>query len=192
MEGSMNEFISRELDASLDSLTALHANTEYRATIATVSRLMADAIRSGGKLLFAGNGGSAADSQHIAGELVSRLNFDRPGLPAIALTVDSSILTAIGNDYGYDRVFARQIEALGRPGDVFTAISTSGNSPNILAAIEAATAAGLVVVGMTGGRWRKDGIALRSLPACAVRSYARASRRGIWPRIISSAASLKK
>ena len=103
-----------------------------------------------GKLLIAGNGGSAADAQHFAGELVSRFNFDRPPLSAIALTTDSSILTAIGNDYGYVDVFARQIQAHGRAGDVFIAISTSGNSPNILKAIETAKSIGLVVIGLTG------------------------------------------
>jgi len=100
--------------------------------------------------MFAGNGGSAADAQHWAGELVSRFNFDRPGLPAIALTTDTSILTAIGNDYGYDYVFARQVEALGRSGDVFVAISTSGNSKNVLRAIDAARKADIKVIGFTG------------------------------------------
>ncbi len=103
-----------------------------------------------GKILIAGNGGSAADAQHFAGELVSRFYFDRPALSAIALTTDSSILTAIGNDYGYEDVFARQLQAHGRSGDVFIAISTSGNSPNILKAIETAKAIGLVVIGLTG------------------------------------------
>ena len=97
-----------------------------------------------------GNGGSAADAQHFAGELVSRFHFDRPALLAIALTTDSSILTAIGNDYGYEDVFARQIHAHGRSGDVFIAISTSGNSANILKAIQTAKAIGLVVIGLTG------------------------------------------
>ena len=102
------------------------------------------------KILIAGNGGSAADAQHFAGELVSRFYFNRPPLAAIALTTDSSILTAIGNDYGYEDVFARQVQALGQSGDVFIAISTSGNSPNILKAIEAAKSIGLVVIGLTG------------------------------------------
>ena len=107
-------------------------------------------MRDGRKLLFAGNGGSAADAQHWAGELVSRFYYDRPGLAAIALTTDSSILTAIGNDYGYDYTFARQVEALGQAGDVFIAISTSGNSPNILRAADAARARGIRVIGFTG------------------------------------------
>jgi D-sedoheptulose 7-phosphate isomerase len=147
---SVESFIARSLDASLESLTALHADASYRAALGRVGVAMVGALRRGNTLLFAGNGGSAADSQHIAGEFVSRFHFDRPALPAIALTVDTSILTAIGNDYGYKRVFSRQIEALGRAGDIFVAISTSGNSPNILAAIEAAKAKDIMVVGLTG------------------------------------------
>jgi len=123
---------------------ALCAATEQAAEIATT------ALKAGHKLLLCGNGGSAADAQHWAGELVSRFYYDRPGLPAIALTTDSSILTAIGNDYGYERVFARQVEALGQAGDVLFAISTSGNSKNIIAAIEAAQAHKILVVGFTG------------------------------------------
>jgi D-sedoheptulose 7-phosphate isomerase len=116
--------------------------------------LATTALRAGKKILFAGNGGSAADAQHWAAELVSRFNYDRPGLPGIARTTDTSALTAIGNDYGYERVFARQIEALGTKGDVLFAISTSGNSKNILRAIEAAHVAGIEVIGLTG---RKGG-----------------------------------
>jgi len=108
------------------------------------------AYGTGNKILIAGNGGSAADAQHFAGELVSRFHFDRPALSAIALTTNSSILTAIGNDYGYEDVFARQIQAHGRSGDVFIAISTSGNSANILKAIQTAKAIGLIVIGLTG------------------------------------------
>jgi D-sedoheptulose 7-phosphate isomerase len=121
------------------------------ATAAAAARLVAT-LRAGGRLLLCGNGGSAADAQHWAGELVSRFLRDRPGLAAIALTTDSSILTAIGNDYGYARVFARQVEALGRPGDLLFALSTSGRSPNILAALGAARAGGLATVGFTGAQ----------------------------------------
>src|SRR3984885_7052527 len=96
------------------------------------ARACIQCVRLGGKVLLAGNGGSAADAQHIAGEFVSRFNFDRPGLAAFALTVDSSVMTAIGNDYGFEKLFERQIEASGRPGDIFWAYSTSGRSPNIL------------------------------------------------------------
>ncbi|MCB2082162.1 MAG: D-sedoheptulose 7-phosphate isomerase [Hyphomicrobiales bacterium] len=112
--------------------------------------MMVERLRNDGKILFAGNGGSAADAQHLAGELVSKLCFDRPGLAAIALTTDTSILTAIGNDYGYERLFARQVEALGRSGDVLVAFSTSGRSPNILRGLEAAKEAGMITVGFTG------------------------------------------
>jgi D-sedoheptulose 7-phosphate isomerase len=126
------------------------ADTALHEQIVQAVDLCVSALRAGSKLLFAGNGGSAADAQHWAGELVSRFYFDRPGLPAIALTTDTSILTAIGNDYGYDYVFARQVEALGRDGDVLLAISTSGNSANIVRAIEAAHARGIKVIGFTG------------------------------------------
>jgi D-sedoheptulose 7-phosphate isomerase len=108
------------------------------------------AMRGGHKLLIAGNGGSAADAQHIAGEFISRLMFDHAPLPAIALTVDTSVLTATANDYGYDYVFERQVLGLGQPGDVFLGISTSGRSPNVLRAFEAARLRGLVCLGFTG------------------------------------------
>jgi D-sedoheptulose 7-phosphate isomerase len=115
-----------------------------------VARVCCAALRAGNKILLAGNGGSAADAQHLAGELVSRLNFDRPGLAAFALTTDTSVLTAVGNDYGYDRVFARQLNAVGVRGDIFIAISTSGHSSNILRALEEGRRKGLVTVGFTG------------------------------------------
>ena len=113
--------------------------------------LIAGALREGRKLLLFGNGGSAADAQHIAAELVGRFLRERRPLPAIALTTDTSALTAIGNDYGFDDVFARQVRALGARGDVALAISTSGRSPNVLRAVEAARDAGLRVVALTGG-----------------------------------------
>lgn len=115
-----------------------------------ITSVCVNALRGGGKLMFAGNGGSAADAQHIAGEFVSRLNFDRAPLAAIALTVDSSVLTAVGNDYGYERVFERQVLGLGRQGDVFIGISTSGRSPNILRALRAARDKNVTTVGFTG------------------------------------------
>lgn len=108
------------------------------------------ALRAGGKLLLCGNGGSAADAQHWAAELVSRFNYDRPGLAAMALTTDGSILTGIGNDYGNTRIFARQIEALGKGGDMLLALSTSGRSPNVLEALRAARARGMGTIGFTG------------------------------------------
>ncbi|QGW66800.1 SIS domain-containing protein [Lysobacter soli] len=126
------------------------ADDALRGQIAQAVAICVDALRDGRKVLFAGNGGSAADAQHWAGELVSRFYYDRPGLPAIALTTDTSILTAIGNDYGYDYTFARQIEALGQAGDVFVAISTSGRSKNILRALDACEQKGVRVIGFTG------------------------------------------
>ena len=110
-------------------------------------------LRAGGKVLFFGNGGSAADAQHLAAEFVGRFVRERAGLPAIALTTDSSILTAVGNDYGFDQIFARQVQALGRPGDVAIAISTSGNSPNIIEGVKAARKGYLKTIGLSG----KDG-----------------------------------
>jgi D-sedoheptulose 7-phosphate isomerase len=117
-----------------------------------IAEAIAGALRGGGKLLIAGNGGSAADAQHIAAEIVGRYKKDRPAYAAIALTTDTSALTAIGNDYGFEQVFARQVEALGRRGDVLLALSTSGRSPNILAALKAARSQGLVTVGFTGAK----------------------------------------
>jgi len=118
--------------------------------IVEAASLVAACLQSGGKILFCGNGGSAADAQHLAAEFVGRFILDRQALPAMALTTDSSILTAVGNDYGYDLVFERQVRGLGRRGDVFIAISTSGKSPNVIAALEAARALGVVTVGFTG------------------------------------------
>lgn len=115
-----------------------------------ISKICIQAYKNGNKLLFAGNGGSAADSQHIAGEFVSRFYFDRPGLSAIALTTDTSILTAIGNDYGYDQLFSRQIEAVGCKGDIFFGISTSGNSKNIIEGLKKAKENKLITVGFSG------------------------------------------
>ena len=123
---------------------------ECAPTLDSACRRMAQSLADGGKILVCGNGGSAADAQHMTGELLGRFLMERPSLPAVALTVDTSTLTAIGNDYGYDEVFARQVQGLGRAGDVLLAISTSGNSGNVVKAIEAARAAGLCVVGFTG------------------------------------------
>jgi len=115
-----------------------------------VARTMAVALARGGKLLFCGNGGSAADAQHLAAEFVNRFELERPSLPALALTTDTSVLTAIGNDYGYEHVFAKQVQSLAAAGDVVVGISTSGNSPNVLAAMRAAREKGCVTVGLAG------------------------------------------
>ena len=130
---------------------ALHERVmqDPRPTLAAAAALV-DAFGRGGKLLLFGNGGSAADAQHVAAECVGRFQRERAALPAIALTTDTSVLTSIGNDYSFDRVFVRQIEALGRPGDVAFGISTSGGSLNVLAALEAARAAGLQTIALTG------------------------------------------
>lgn len=124
---------------------------ENAPQIEAVARQMAEALRRGNKLLFFGNGGSAADAQHLAAEFVNRFLVERRALAAIALTTDTSTLTAIGNDAGFDAVFARQIEALGRPGDLAIGISTSGNSPNVLRAVETAKRLGLGTIGFAGG-----------------------------------------
>ena len=113
-------------------------------------KVIVETFKRGNRVLIAGNGGSAADAQHIAGEFVSRFYIDRPALPAIALTTDSSILTAIGNDYGYEQVFERQLKGLGQKNDLFIGLSTSGSSKNVLLALEAARAAGIFTIGMTG------------------------------------------
>lgn len=146
----MRAFIAGEFSKTLDNFQRMSADANLAEEIVRSVETCVSALQQGGKIMFAGNGGSAADAQHWAGELVSRFYYDRPGLPAIALTTDTSILTAIGNDYGYDYTFARQVEALGREGDVLVAISTSGNSPNIVRAAEAARERGVRVIGFTG------------------------------------------
>ncbi|WP_425605812.1 D-sedoheptulose 7-phosphate isomerase [Paraburkholderia translucens] len=146
----MSMSVREEIAKSAGILQAIAADEGLIERIQRVAARITQSFREGNKVLLAGNGGSAADAQHIAGEFVSRFMFDRPGLPAFALTVDTSVMTAIGNDYGYERLFERQIQAAGRAGDVFWAYSTSGRSPNILRALEAACAAGLYTVGFTG------------------------------------------
>jgi D-sedoheptulose 7-phosphate isomerase len=143
-------FIEAELEQTIAVIAAIRSDAALVAEIAEIAALSVAALRRGNKILLAGNGGSAADSQHLAAELVSRFNFDRPGLPAIALTTDTSALTGIGNDYGFERLFARQVEALGNKGDLFFAISTSGRSANVLAALRTARERGLVTIGLTG------------------------------------------
>jgi len=142
--------VAEAIRSSARLLDAMAGDEALCAATARAAALVTESLRTGGKLLLCGNGGSAADAQHWAGELVSRFHYDRPGLAAVALTTDSSILTAIGNDYGYERVFARQVEAIGRAGDVLFAISTSGRSPNVLAALRAARERGIATVGFTG------------------------------------------
>jgi D-sedoheptulose 7-phosphate isomerase len=138
------------LEQSRDLLQAAIDDPHCVAAMAAIVDRIVVALETGNKVLLAGNGGSAGDAQHIAGEFLSRLNYDRAPLAAVALTTDSSVMTAIGNDYGYEHLFERQVRGLGRPGDVFVAISTSGNSPNILHALDTAKAAGLVTIGFAG------------------------------------------
>ena len=133
-------------------MSAMLADVTLLATVEAAANACVKCLKQGGKILLAGNGGSAADAQHIAGELVSRFAFDRPGLPAIALTTDSSILTSIGNDYGFEKLFSRQVQAHGNKGDVFMGYSTSGKSPNILRAFEEARSRGLLCIGLTGNQ----------------------------------------
>lgn len=150
MERPNLSYVVEEFQASLTVKQRILDDSAFMQHVVDMGHLLIDCYEAGGKLLVAGNGGSAADAQHIAAEFVSRFNFDRPGLPALALTTDTSILTAVGNDYGYDQLFRRQIEANGVGGDVFLGISTSGNSPNILQGLEAARRKGILTFGLTG------------------------------------------
>jgi D-sedoheptulose 7-phosphate isomerase len=146
----MIDLVKRQLAQSIDTMTkALHDDTIHAAVV-EAGRITANAMKQGHKLLVCGNGGSAADAQHLVAEFVSRLTVDRPALRAIALTTDTSILTAVGNDYSYDNVFERQVEALGLPGDVLLAISTSGNSKNCIKALKLARTLGIHTIAYTG------------------------------------------
>ncbi len=135
---------------SVDAKTRLLRDENALALIARAAEIITEAYQKGHKTLFAGNGGSAADAQHMAGEMVSKFRFDRPGIPSVALTTDSSIMTAIGNDYGYDILFSRQIEAQGSRGDVFIGISTSGNSRNLVRARQACAEKGIFCIALVG------------------------------------------
>ncbi len=146
----MKDIVRRQLAQSIATLQAVQASPEIHETMLEIGRVTAASLQNGGKLLVAGNGGSAADAQHLVAEFVVRLTVNRPALRAVALTTDTSILTAAGNDYGYDHVFRRQVEALGQKGDVFLGISTSGSSANVLLAVETARKLGLTTIGFTG------------------------------------------
>ena len=142
--------IRSQIASSIEVKQALLADEALTAKIAGIASLMVEAYRSGHKTLWAGNGGSAADAQHMAGELVNKFTFDRPGLPALSLSTDTSIITAGGNDYGFERLFARQVEAQGCAGDVFIGISTSGKSKNLVEALQACRDKGIVSVAIVG------------------------------------------
>lgn len=148
----MTASIAAEIAKSVALFQTLQADASLQQRVADFAQTLVSTLTAGGKILIAGNGGSAADAQHLAGEFVSRFHHDRPGLAAFALTTDTSVLTAIGNDYGYEHLFARQVQAVGAAGDVFWGISTSGRSPNVLRAMEEARRKGLYVAGFTGGR----------------------------------------
>ena len=150
----MQKIIQERFEEHLAVANAV-VQSDILEQVERVATAIKAALANGKKVLFCGNGGSAADSQHLAAEFVGRFQKERQGLPAIALTVDTSILTAVGNDYGFDKVFVRQVEALGNEGDVLVGISTSGTSPNVLAAVELAKAKGMYCVGMTAANGAK-------------------------------------
>lgn len=158
MNTAVLTFIDVEIEKSRAALNAL-GNVHYAQLLANIARKIDESLRAGGKVMFCGNGGSAADSQHLAAELVGRQNYDRSAAAGVALTVDTSALTAIGNDYGFESVFSRQVEAVGRTGDVLIGISTSGRSVNVVKALEAAKTKGITTVSFTGRDARDMAIA---------------------------------
>lgn len=143
-------FVADYLTQSAVALEAFREDPGQTAMLERMTAVLVEAMRGGGKLMIAGNGGSAGDAQHIAGEFTGRMLYNRDPLPAVALTTDTSALTAIGNDYGFDKVFERQVIGLGRAGDVVMGMSTSGNSDNVVRAMDAAKARGMVTFGFTG------------------------------------------
>ena len=147
---AMKDMIHAQVEESIRVKQALLADETLMEKIAAVADVIVDAYKAGHKTLWAGNGGSAADAQHMAGELVNKFTFDRPGLAALSLSTDTSIITAVGNDYGFDRLFARQVEAQGCKGDVFIGISTSGRSKNLVEALPACRAKGITAVAIVG------------------------------------------
>jgi D-sedoheptulose 7-phosphate isomerase len=149
MADPRNDELQAFFRRSQQAVEQASADAKFMASVIAAAERIAASLKNGGKALLAGNGGSAADAQHIAAELVGRFVNDRAPLAAVALTTDTSALTAIGNDYGFEQVFARQVSALARPGDVFIGISTSGKSPNIVAALNAARKLGMINIGMT-------------------------------------------
>ena len=143
------DYVRKHLTESLNALAAAET-AEFAAVLVKIADTIAAALKAGGKVMLCGNGGSAADAQHIAGELLGRYEAEREPLAALALTTDTSALTAVGNDYGFEHVFSRQVRGLGRKGDVLVGLSTSGKSPNVLAALDAAREMGIVAIGFTG------------------------------------------
>ena len=146
----MINYIHDQIRASIETKQDVLMDINLTEAIGHVANLCIDAYKRGNKVIFAGNGGSAADAQHLAAEFVSRFEYDRPGLPSLSLSTDTSMITAIGNDYGYENLFKRQLQAQSRPGDIFIGITTSGNSKNVLAAIRECEALGVTSVGLCG------------------------------------------
>ena len=146
----MKNYIKDQIKKSYETKQAIYENENLLNNIEKVSKLCVELYKGDKKTILAGNGGSAADAQHIAAEMVGRYGFDRPSLPSLALTTDTSALTAIGNDYGYDKVFSRQLEGMGQNGDIFIGISTSGNSINIINAFNSAKEKGITTVALVG------------------------------------------
>lgn len=146
----MEKYISNQVKNSYEVKQEIYNNKELMSLIQEVCTKTIEVYKSANKTLIAGNGGSAADAQHIAGEFVSKFYFDRPGLASLALTTDTSIITAIGNDYGYEKLFSRQVQANGVKGDMFIGISTSGNSANVVEALKECKEKGIITVGLTG------------------------------------------
>ena len=169
MQPADQDFVTGYLAESAAALQAYATDPAQTDLLHHIAEVLVASMRAGGKLLIVGNGGSAGDAQHVAAEFTGRMLYTRTPLPALALTTDTSALTAIGNDFGFDQVFERQIEALGRPGDVLLALSTSGNSRNVLRALDAAEAAGMVRIGFTGA----DGGAMAASTDLLLRAPAR-------------------
>lgn len=174
MDGRLDSLTAERVTAAVDEHFAMAgAMGAMREGIVRAASLISTALINGGRLLLCGNGGSAADAQHIAAELAGRFLRERRPLPAEALTVNTSVLTAVGNDYSFEEIFARQVRASGRPGDVLIAISTSGNSPNVIRAAEAAAEKGLTVIGFTGA----EGGRLKGLCALCLQSPSNTTAR---------------
>ncbi len=147
---SAQAYIREEVSKTVEVMNAILSNLELMNTVESIAKTCAEAVRNGGKVMFCGNGGSAGDSQHLAAEMVGKLVFDRPAMAGLALTTDTSALTAVGNDFGYEHVFSRQVQGLGNKGDVLIGISTSGGSKNVIKAMEVAKTKGIATVAMTG------------------------------------------
>jgi D-sedoheptulose 7-phosphate isomerase len=149
---SAQNYIREEVTKTIEVMNAILSDAGLMATVENIAKACAASVKNGGKVMFCGNGGSAGDSQHLAAEMVGKLVFDRPAMAGLALTTDTSALTAVGNDFGYEHVFSRQVDGLGRSGDVLIGISTSGGSKNVIKAMEVAKAKGITTIALTGAK----------------------------------------